>query len=152
SVPTRSTPTAAMLSGSPPPVSQHGAAVLLQGIGVSEVYAVFEAGLRWMKGQGIKAEQMTRLCGYRDVLARAHDDRMFADEHGFPTYVVVEAHSRCQDVADLITVADAAEALGYTPQHVRRLARSGRLQREGISGLLIRSDVLTLKRQRKRSA
>lgn len=135
----------------PPPVSHHGCAVLLQGHGISEIYVLVEAGLRWMKGQGIKAEQMARLRDYRDVLARAHDDqRMFLKEHELPTYVVVEQHSNRQDVADLMAVADAAKELGYTVQNVRRLARTGLLQRERTSGLLIRSDVLALKRQRKR--
>lgn len=77
---------------------------------------------------------------------------MFAKEHELPVYVAAEAHSTRQDVADLITVVDAAKELGYTVQHVRRLARTGLLQRERISGLLIRSDVLTLKRQRKRGS
>jgi hypothetical protein len=135
----------------PPPVSQHGLAVLLQGLGVSEVYTLVEAGLRWVQGQGIKPEQMTRLRGYRDVLAQAHDDRMFSKEHELPTYVVAETHSKCQDVADLMTVAEAAKELRYTVQHVRRLARAGVLQ-QGSFGLILRSDVLTLKRQRKRGA
>jgi hypothetical protein len=138
-------------AGSPPPVQQHGLAVLLQGLGVSEVYTLVEAGLKWMKGQGIKAEQMTRLHSYRDVLAQAHDDRMFAKEHELPTYVVAEAHSKCQDVADLMTVADAAKELRYTVQHVRRLVRAGVLQ-QGSFGLILRSDVLTQKLERKRGA
>lgn len=135
----------------PAPVQQYGYCVLLQSTGISEVYALVEAGLRWMKGQGIRSEQMTRLRGYRDVLAQAHDDRMFAKEHDFPIYVAAEAHSKCQDVQDLMTVADAAKELKYTMQHVRRLARAGILQ-QGAFGLLVRSDVLALKRQRKRGA
>lgn len=103
-----------------------------------------------MKTQSLKPDQFSRLKHHRDVLARAHDDRMFAKEHESPVYVVAEQHSICQDVADLITVADAAAELGYTPQHVRRLAHTGLLQRGGLPGLLIRSDVLALKRQRQR--
>ncbi|MEW5808565.1 MAG: helix-turn-helix domain-containing protein [Actinomycetota bacterium] len=132
-------------------VQQFGLCVLLQGQGLSEVYALVEAGWRYMKGQGIKAEQMQRLQAYRHILATAHDERLrFAKEHELATYVAVDAHSEGQDVADLISVADAAKELGFSVQHVRRLARSGLLQRAAFSGLLIRSDVLALKRQRAR--
>jgi hypothetical protein len=137
--------------GDPPPVQQCHHAVLLQGDGISEVFILVEAGLRYMKEQCIKPDQMQRLRRHRDVLAQAHDDRMFLKEHELPVYAVVEAHSIRQDVADLMTVAEAAEELEYTVQHVRRLARAGVLQ-QGAFGLLVRSHVLTLKRQRKLGA
>ena len=134
----------------PEPVQQHGLAVLLQGVGISEVFILVEAGLRRMENQGIRCEQMARLRRHRDVLAAAHDDRMFAKEHDLPVYVAAQRHSVRQDVADLITVADAAEELNYTVQHIRRLARAGTLQRENTSGLLFRTGVLALKRKRER--
>lgn len=132
------------------PVQQHGPAVLLQGVGVSEIYALVEAGLRWMKGQGIKPEQMARMMGYRDVLAAAHTTRMSADGHKLGDYVVAERYSIRRDVADLTTVANAAEEIGCSQRHVRRLVGTGALRREPAFGLLIRSDVLTYKQQRER--
>ena len=114
-----------MTTGEPKPVTQHGLAVLLQGLGVSEVFILVEAGLRWVETQGIRAEQMARLRRHRDVVAKAHDDRMFSKEHELPAYVVAEEHSIRQDVADLITVADAAKELSYSVQHVRRLDGMG---------------------------
>ena len=136
----------------PEPVAQHGLAVLLQGRGVSEVFMLVEAGLRYMKNQCLKPEQMQRLRQHRDVLARAHDDRMSTNGRELPVYVAVEAHSECQDIADLMKVAAAAKELGCTERHVRRMVHSGLLQREGTFGLLIKSDVLALKQQRKRGA
>lgn len=133
------------------PVQAHGLAVLLQGAGISEVFILVEAGLRYMKDQGLKREQYTRLKSHRDILAEAHDERMSTNGHDLPVYVVREAHSVRQDVADLITVADAAAELGYTERHVRRLAHAGLLQRGGIPGLLIRSDVLTLAARRRKA-
>ena len=134
----------------PEPVQQHDFAVLLQGRGISEVFVLVEAGLQYMKGQCLAPNQWGRLRGYRDALARAHDDRMRTDAHDLPAYVVAEAHSKRYDVADLMSIADAAEKLERSEQHVRRLARTGVLRREPKSGLLIGSDVMAAKRIRQR--
>jgi hypothetical protein len=58
-------------------------------------------------------------------LAAAHTDGMSACGHDLPAYVVAEAHSHRQDIADLITIANAAEELGCTQRHVRRMTHAG---------------------------
>jgi len=134
----------------PAPVQQHGLAVLLQGIGVSEVYALVEAGLQWMKGQGIKAEQLTRLRGYRDVLAAAHDDRMSDCGHEFAEATAAESNSQCQDGDDWMSIAEAAAALTLSDRHARRLAPELGGVRIGATWMVRKAPVLALKRQRQR--
>jgi hypothetical protein len=122
---------------------------VLQGRGVSEVYALVEAGLRWMKDQGIRTDQMARLRDYRDVLAQAHDDRMSATGRELPVYVVAESHSEGQDDADWISVAEASAELGVSPRQVRRLSMVYQLGRRfGTTWALDRGAVRALKRQR----
>ncbi len=45
---------------------------------------------------------------------------MFPCEHHFPTGTMA--------ISEFVTCQDAAEALGYTVQHIRRLARDGQLE------------------------
>ena len=134
----------------PPPVSQHGLAVLLQGSGLSEVFILVEAGLRRMENQGIKAEQMARLRRHRDVLAAAHDDRMSHPGHEFAGVVVAESNSHCQDGDDWMSIAEAATELSLTTRHLRRLAPILGGTRIGNSWMVKKAPVLTLKRQRER--
>lgn len=136
----------------PEPVAQHGPAVLLQGLGVSEVYALAEAGLQWMKGQGIKTEQMARLRGYRDVLAAAHTDRMSAVGHTFAEVTVAESHSESQDGDDWMSIADVAAELSLSARHARRLAPKLGGVRIGASWVVRKAPVLTFKAARERKA
>lgn len=61
--------------------------------------------------------------------------RVVVDGAAIASEVISDLEMLCQDVAnEMLTIAEAAELSGYSPDHLGRLIRTGRLTNRGIKG------------------
>jgi hypothetical protein len=135
----------------PPAVQQVGGSVLVQGQEMlAAVYRCVCAGIERRSRNGLSSSDLAEL---QKLIRRAH---VSATRHENAVYVVAEAHSDGQGVADWISVAEAAAVLALSRRQTQRLAQQlalqGLAERIGTTWALRKAPVLALKLERERKA
>jgi hypothetical protein len=127
----------------PPAVQQLGAAVLVQGAVLRDLYILLLKGIPELTACG---HSPSRLHVLKSQVGRA---LMSARGQSVAKAPAVQQDSRSTAVTDLMSVADAATEMEVSERTMRRLAATHQLGvRFGSSWALRRADVLSLKAER----
>ena len=130
-----------------PSVQQLGAAVLIQGDALRDLYLCLHKGIPAVSAAG---HSPVLLHIVKVQVSRA---LMSARGQHIAKPIAAESDSNGQGAAALISVAEAAAQLGVSQRQMRRLARSCQLgQRFGATWALNRAAVLALASERRKAS
>jgi hypothetical protein len=133
------------MTSDPPGVQQLGAAVLIQGAALRDLYLCLHSGIAVMSGNGHSPALM------HAVKQQVYRALMSARGHTVAEPGAAQGHSNCQGAVDSMSVAEAAAELGVSHRHMRRLSARFELgERLGATWMLRRGAVLAHKAQREK--